>query len=216
MAVPCFNVHQQVSEADQASLLWLADDVSRSFFNSTIDLTVCWGIPSASEAAEPKLDFGPLSPILKANLLSALESMRCNNYEKAKVSLEPLVNINHSEASKLYVKVLQKLNDPSWEIVAKRINRVCNDTLYVPAGSTESRDGKEIIIVHQSLSKSVGYDAPKCVIKYVIHHEMLHKRFGTDPSDPHPTLFRRFDACFPQRKRCISWLEKYHFTTLEE
>lgn len=215
VGVQLYNVHQQVSEADQASLLWLAEDVNRCFFSSKIDLTVLWGIPSASEADEPKMDIGALSDDLKKNLQFALNRMACNDYKQAKTALLPLVQINHIEASKLYVKVLQKLNDPSWEDVARTINKVSTDTLYVPAGSTESRGGKEVIIIHQSLSKSIGYDAPKCVIQYALHHEMLHKRLGTDPSDPHPQVFRRLEACFPERKRCVRWLKKHLFTTLE-
>ncbi|MHC5194954.1 hypothetical protein ACYSUW_14465 [Pseudomonas frederiksbergensis] len=210
-----YNVHQQVSEADQASLLWLADDVNRSFFGSTIDLTVLWGIPSASEADEPKMDIDTLSDGQKKSLQFALSRMACNDYSQAKDALLPLVDIKHPEALKLFVKVLQKLGDSSWEQIAKTINRVSTDTLYVPAGSTESRGGKEVIIIHQSLSKSIGYDAPKCVIRYALHHEMLHKGLGTDPSDPHPPVFRRLEACFPERKRCVRWLKKHQFTTLE-
>lgn len=210
-----YNVHQQVSEADQASLRWLADEVNRCFFSSKIDLTVLWGIPSASEAAEPKMDIGALSDDLKKSLQFALNRIACNDYIRAKDALVPLVEINHIEASKIYVKVLQKLDDSSWEDMARTINRVSTDTLYVPAGSTESRDGKEVIIIHQSLSKSIGYDAPKCVIRYALHHEMLHNRLGTDPLDPHPQVFRRLESCFPERKRCVRWLKKHLFTTLE-
>ncbi|MDF9778815.1 hypothetical protein [Pseudomonas baetica] len=215
MGVPLFNVHQQVSEADQASLRWLAEEVNRCFFGSKMDLPVVWGIPSASEADEPKMDIGALSDDLKKNLQVALNRMACNDYIQARDALLPLVENKHTEASKLYVKVLQKLDDSSWEDVARSFNRVSTDTLFVPAGSTESRDGKEVIIIHQSLSKSIGYDAPKCVIRYALHHEMLHKRLGTDHSDPHPQVFRRLEACFPERKRCVRWLKKHLFTTLE-
>lgn len=214
--VQLYNVHQQVSEADVASLRWLADDVSRSFFKSSINVDVRWGIPSASEAAEPKLDIEPLSKEMKARLQSAVMSITSHDFTQAKKDLAPLFDIEHEEASKLYVKVLQKLGDPNWETIARKINRVSTDTLFVPAGSTESRDGTSVVILHQSLSKSLGYNAPRCVIQYVIHHEYLHMHFETDPCDPHPQLFRRFDQCFPQRKRCISWLKKNHFTTLED
>ncbi|MGE8063959.1 hypothetical protein [Pseudomonas sp. NPDC089569] len=210
-----YNVHQQVSEADQASLRWLAEDVNRCFFSSKMDLAVLWGIPSASEADEPKMEIDGLSDDLKINLQFALDRMAGNDYLQARSALLPLVEIKHIEATKLYVKVLQKLDDSSWENVARTINKVSTDTLYVPAGSTESRDGKEVIIIHQSLSKSIGYDAPKCVIRYALHHEMLHRLLGTDPSDPHPPLFRRLEACFPERKRCVVWLKKHLFTTLE-
>jgi hypothetical protein len=216
MAAPRYNVHQEVSEADVASLRWLADDVSRSFFKSAITVDVRWGIPSASEAAEPKVDIEPLNTEMKTRLQAAVTSIKKHDFNQAKKDLEPLFRIGHEEASKLYVKVLQKLGDPKWETIARDINRVSTDTLFVPAGSTESRDGALVIIVHQSLSKSLGYNAPRCVIQYVLHHEYLHMHFQTDPVDPHPQLFRRFDKCFPQRQRCISWLKKNHFTTLED
>lgn len=211
-----FNIYQTVSAADEAALARLAADVSKSYFRADIPVAVRWGIPSASEADEPRLDVGNLSPTLQKSLEAAIYSFHRGEYENARVLLLPFVELKHLEASKLYVKTLQKLRSPDWDVVAKRINRVSTDSLFVPAGSTEVRDGEKVILVHQGLSASLGHSAPSCVVRYVVNHEFLHIHLQTDAEDPHPPLFRRFDKCFPQRTRSIKWLQAHGFTTIDD
>lgn len=211
-----FNIHQTVSAADEAALARLAADVSRSYFRADIPVAVRWGIPSASEADEPKLDVEHLSPALQEALEAAIYAFHRRDYEKARELLFPFVALKHREASKLYVKTLQKLRSPNWDVVAKQINRVSTDSLFVPAGSTEIRDGEKVILVHQGLSASLGHSAPSCVIRYVVNHEFLHIHLQTEADDPHPPLFRRFDKCFPQRARSITWLQTHGFTTIDD
>lgn len=211
-----FNIHQQVSVEDIGMLASLASEVSLANFRTSIDIDVGWGIPSASEADEPKMALTDLTILQKHQLELAVTLFFSGCFEEARDMLEPFVAAGHEEASKLYVKILRKLRSPDWKKVAEIVNRVSTDTLYVPAGSTEVRNNKQVILIHQSLSKSIGYDAPKCVIKYVLHHELLHINLGTDPLDPHPPLFRRFDSSFPERNRSIRWLQKNHFSTIED
>lgn len=211
-----FNIHQQVSTEDVSVLARIAAEVAHSNFRSTFETEVRWGIPSASEADEPKLALTHLTPSQKLDLEGAVTCFFNKQFADAKERLEPFVSVGHEEASKLYVKVLRQLRSPDWKKVAELVNRISKDTLYVPAGSTEYRDGKQVILIHQGLCKSIGHDAPKCVIKYVVHHEYLHINLGTDPSDPHPALFRRLDASFPERSRSIRWLQKNHFSTIED
>lgn len=216
MGAPRYNIHETVSAADEAALSRLAADVSKCYFRAAIPIEVHWGIPSASEADEPKLIVDDLSPKQMHDLELAILAFHHRKYEEARDRLEPFVNARHAEASKLYVKTLQKLRCPNWDVIAKQINRVSTDSLYVPAGSTEVRDGTSVILVHQGLSASIGQNAPKCVVRYVVHHEFLHIHLGTDALDPHPPLFRRFDKCFPQRARAIDWLQAHNFTTIDD
>lgn len=210
-----FNIHETISEADELSLDRLADDVSERHFRAPSRPTVRWGIPSASEADEPKLKAEALSTEQLADLEIAVSFFTNNDFERARVALMPFVELNHEEASKLYIRTLQRLRYPNWDEVAKRINRVSTDTLFVPAGSTEVVDGEKVVLIHQGLSKSLGHDAPRCVIRYVIHHEFLHEYLNTSPEDPHPKIFRRFDRSFPERARCVSWLHKHGFSTID-
>lgn len=215
MGVRRFNIHEQISSADELFLARLAADVSECHFRSPNLIDVRWGIPSASEADEPKLTAGDFTQAQLDALEAAVVLFVKQDYVQARVALEPFVEVGHEEASKLYIKVLQKLRAPGWDETAKRINRVSTDTLFVPAGSTEVIDGRKIIIIHQGLSKSLGHGAPRCVIRYVTHHEMLHEHLGTSSDDPHPPLFRRFDRSFPERHRSVGWLQKHGFSTID-
>ncbi|MGP0171181.1 hypothetical protein ACSVIJ_04785 [Pseudomonas sp. NCHU5208] len=211
-----FNIHETVSTADEAVLARLAAEVSRNYFRTECPIDVLWGIPSASEASEPKPNLGSLNPTQLQDLESAIRAFHSGDYSSARDMLKPFVDIRHVEASKLYVKTLQKLRAPDWDQVAKQINRVSTDTLYVAAGSTEMRDGKAVILIHQNLSSSLGQSAPKSVLRYVIHHEFLHIHLGTCAEDPHPQLFRRFDKCFPGRAKAIAWLQAHNYSTIED
>ncbi len=211
-----FNIHETVSAADQAALTRLAADVSRDYFRTDCPIEVLWGIPSASEASEPKPELDSLSPSQLHALELAIRAFHTGDYISARERLKPFVDIRHVEASKLYVKTLQKLRAPDWDQVAKQINRVSTDTLYVAAGSTEMRDGKSVILIHQNLSASLGQGAPKWVLRYVVHHEFLHIHLGTSAEDPHPQLFRRFDKCFPGRGKAIAWLQGHNYSTIED
>ncbi|QPH46876.1 hypothetical protein IYR97_24090 (plasmid) [Pseudomonas fulva] len=215
MGVRRFNIHEQISKADEEYLSRLAAEVSGCHFRAPNLIAVRWGIPSASEADEPKLQPGQLTKAQLEDLELAVTLFVKQNYQEARAALEPFVEMNHEEASKLYIKVLQKLRVPDWDKIARRINRVSTDTLFVPAGSTEVIDGQKIFLIHQGLSKSLGHDAPRGVIKYVIHHEMLHEHLGTCAENPHPPLFRRLDRSFPERARSVQWLQKYSFSTID-
>lgn len=210
-----FNIHEQISSADELFLARLAAEVSECHFRAPNHISVRWGIPSASEADEPKLHPGDLTQAQVSDLEAAVVLFVKQDYEAAKNALEPFVAFNHEEASKLYIKVLQKLRVADWDKIARRINRVSTDTLFVPAGSTEVIDGQKVILIHQGLSKSLGHNAPRCVVRYVTHHEMLHEQLGTSPEDPHPPLFRRLDRSFPERARTIAWLQKHSFHTID-
>ena len=215
MGATRYNVHETISSADELFLSQTAAEVSECHFRSPNLITVRWGIPSASEADEPKLAPGELTQTQLSQLEAAVLLFMKKDYEQARTALEPFVSINHEEASKLYIKVLQKLRVPGWDLIAQRINRVSTDTLFVPAGSTEVIDGEKVILIHQGLSKSLGHDAPRCVVRYVVHHEILHEHLGTIPEDPHPLLFRRLDKSFPERARAVAWLQKHSFSTIE-
>ncbi|MBM5458783.1 hypothetical protein H8F21_14540 [Pseudomonas sp. P66] len=210
-----FNIHEQISSADELFLARLAAEVSECHFRAPNLIEVRWGIPSASEADEPKLEPGRLTKAQLADLEAAVNLFVNRHYHDARTALEPFVDMNHEEASKLYIKVLQKLRVPDWDKTARRINRVSTDTLFVPAGSTEVIDGQKVFLIHQGLSKSIGHDAPRCVVKYVIHHEMLHEQLGTSADNPHPPLFRRLDRSFPERVRSVRWLQKHSFSTID-
>lgn len=209
-----FNIHELISSEDELYLARLAQEISECHFRAPTPLLVRWGIPSASEADEPKLNASQLSKSQLADLEVALSLYVQRNFEGARQALEPFVELKHEEASKLYIKVLQRLKVPNWDQRAKEINRVSDDTLYVPPGSTEVIQGETVILIHQSLSKSLGMDAPDYVLRYVTHHEMLHQLLGTSADDPHPLLFRRIDGSFPQRRQAIEWLHKHGFTTI--
>jgi len=211
-----FNIHETVSAADQAVLTRLAAEVSRDYFRTECPIDVLWGIPSASEASEPKADLDSLSPSQLQDLELAIKAFHAGDFTAARDKLKPFVDVRHVEASKLYVKTLQKLRTPDWDQVAKQINRVSTDTLYVAAGSTEMRDGKSVVLIHQNLSASLGQSAPKSVLRYVLHHEFLHIYLGTSAEDPHPQLFRRFDKCFPGRAKAIAWLQSHNYSTIED
>lgn len=210
-----FNIHEQISSADELFLARLAAEVSECHFRSPNLIDVRWGIPSASEADEPKISAGDLTDVQLQSLEAAVVLFIKQDYASARTALEPFVELGHEEACKLYIKVLQKLRIPDWDLIAKSLNRVSTDTLFVPAGSTEVIDGKKTILIHQGLSKSLGCDAPRCVIRYVTHHELLHEHLGTSADDPHPPLFRRFDRSFPERSRSIRWLQKHSFSTID-
>ncbi|KZN20610.1 MULTISPECIES: M48 family metallopeptidase [Pseudomonas] len=205
-----------VAEHDSALLSRLCASVNQTYFSGKISIAARWDVPSASESPEPVLDISKLSQTQLAGLTKAVEAFAKRNFEAAKALIIPLAQQGIREASHLYVRCLMELKDPSWSEAAKRLNKVCTDTLIVPAGSTEIVDGAEYIHIHPALSKSAGYNAPRYVIRYVLFHEQLHKFMRTSPSNPHPPLFKEMEQACTDRPEAIAWLQKHQFSTIED
>ncbi|WP_143196532.1 hypothetical protein [Pseudomonas aeruginosa] len=216
MAVARSNVLRQVSPDEQLNLERLADEVNRSYFGNSINIRPRWGIPSACESPEPKTEINHLSPQELKDLQAGVEAYHKKDLQQAKTLLEQFSPNGPRDAALLYVRVLTLLKDPTWPDVAKSVNRVCDDTIYVAPGSIEMVSGEESLLVHPILSRSAGNGAPIFVIRYIIHHEMVHKFLSTSSTDPHPEAFRRLDACARDRSRALQWLRKNHFTTIED
>jgi hypothetical protein len=210
------NVLLQVSSDEQINLERLADEVNRAYFGGSIEIRPRWGIPSACESPEPVTDIQSLQPKELADLKLGVEAFHKKDLKAAKELLAQFSPDGPRDAALLYVKVLTLLKDPTWLDVAKKVNRVCDDTIYVAPGSIEMVDGDEFLLVHPILSKTAGQGAPVFVIRYIIHHELTHKFLGTSSVDPHPEAFRRLDACARDRSKALEWLRKRHFTTIED
>lgn len=210
------NVIRQVSPDEQISLELLADEVNRSYFGNSISIRPRWGIPSACESPEPKTCIEHLSPTEMRDLKAGVEAFHKKNLQDAKQLLEQFVPNGPRDAALLYVRVLTLLKDPTWPDVAKSVNKVCNDTIYVAPGSIEVIEGEEALLVHPILSKTGGNGAPVFVVRYIVHHEMVHKFLGTSANEPHPEIFRRLDSCARDRVRALEWLRKHRFTTIED
>lgn len=218
MVADRFNVSSlsSVAEPDSALLSKLCTFVNQTYFSGKISIAARWDVPSASESPEPVLDLKKLNKQQIAELTSAVEAYAQRQFERAKNLIIPFAQQGIREASHLYVRCLMELKDPSWSEAAKRLNKVCTDSLIVPAGSTEIVDGAETILIHPALSKSAGYGAPRYVIRYVIFHEQLHKFMGTSPSNPHPPLFKEMEQACTDRPLAIEWLQKHQFSTIED
>jgi len=211
------NILDTLSDKDVQYLQRVSDEVNQRFFKGHVNIEVRWGIPSACELTEPPSKLNELNPEQVARLTTACQLFHALKFEAAKEMLLPLVEIEQKESCQLYVKVLMHLKDESWPDVAKRVNRLYTDTLYVAPGSTEQReDEPPCILIHPALAPSASGRAPKYVAAYVIFHEQLHCWLQTSPEDPHPKVFRRMDGTFPGRPKAIKWLQENNFTTIED
>lgn len=211
------NILDTLSDKDVQYLQRVAEEVNQRFFKGNVDIQVRWGIPSACEMTEPPSKLHELNPEQLTRLAAATKLYHALKLEAAKEMLKPLVEIEQKESCQLYVKILQQLKDESWPDIAKRVNRLYTDTLYVAPGSTEQReDEPPYILVHPALAPSASGRAPKYVVAYVIFHEQLHCWLQTSPEDPHPKVFRRVDGTFPGRHKAIKWLQANNFTTIED
>ncbi|MAG64936.1 MAG: hypothetical protein CMK74_03560 [Pseudomonadales bacterium] len=205
-----------VSEKDEALLHRIYREVNRCHYSGKIDIPVRWEIPSASEAPEPPPKLSTLTAQEMKRIVLAVKAYETHDFDSAKKLILPFTGIGVTDADQLYIRILMAANDPSWSDVARKINKVSSDTLYVPAASTEVVDRVEVIYVHPALSKSAGYNAPRYVLRYVLFHEFLHKFLNTSPDDPHPELFRRMEKAVPERAKAIEWLQAHHFSTVED
>jgi hypothetical protein len=205
-----------VAEQDSALLSRLCTYVNQTYFSGKVSIAARWDVPSASESPEPILDISKLTQQQVAGLTKAVEAYAKRQFESAKALIIPFAQQGIREASHLYVRCLMELKDPTWNEAAKRLNKVCCDSLIVPAGSTEIVEGVEAILIHPALSKSAGYGAPRYVIRYVIFHEQLHKFVGTNPSNPHPAIFKEMERACTDRPLAIEWLQKHQFSTIED
>lgn len=205
-----------VAEPDSALLSRLCSSVNQTYFAGQLSIAARWDVPSASESPEPVLDITKLTQQQLAGLTNAVQAFQDRRFESAKELVIPFVQQGIREASHLYVRCLMELKDPTWCDVAKRLNKVCTDSLIVPAGSTEIVDGEETILIHPALSKSSGYGAPRYVIRYVLFHEQLHKFVDTRPANPHPEIFRNMERACIDRPLAIEWLQKHQFSTIED
>lgn len=205
-----------VSEKDEALLHRIYREVNRCHYSGKINTPVRWEIPSASEAPEPPRKLSTLTSQEMKCILMAVKAYECQDFDGAKRLIRPFTGIGVTDADQLYIRILMAANDPSWADVARQINTVSADTLFVPAASTEVVDRVEIIYVHPALSKSAGYNAPRYVLRYVLFHEFLHKFLNTAPDDPHPELFRTMEKAVPERAKAIAWLQAHQFSTVED
>jgi len=205
-----------VAEADSALLSRLCTIVNQTHFGGKLSIDARWEVPSASESPEPKLDISKLSKVQVAELTKAVQAFADRDFGKAKELIIPFAQQGISEASHLHIRCLVELKDPTWSDVAAHYNRVCTDSLIVPAGSTEIVDGIETILIHPALSKSTGYGAPRYVLRYVLYHEQLHKFLDTSPDNPHPDIFRDMEQACKDRQLAIQWLQKHQFSTIED
>lgn len=212
----CFDILSSISAEDEDLLQRIAKDVNKKHFSGGIDLAIRWGIPSASEISEPKIDVKDLSHEEKLQLVHGVQLFFARKLDEAKRTLKPLMDKGQREAAQLYVRVLMLMRDPTWPDVAKRINSVCVDTIFVPPGSTEIIDGVKVILIHPTLSQSAGHSAPRYALRYVAFHEMLHGWMDTSDDEPHPPAFRRLDSIFPGRDRAVTWLKRNRFSILED
>lgn len=206
----------KVSEHDADLLQRMGFEVSRLYFGGSINTPVRWTIPSASESPEPKLDIAHLSPDDLESLTMAVQAFSDRQYDRAKELILPFTSRGMREANQLYVRILMDSKDSSWPDAAKKFNRLCTDSLYVPAGSTEVIDGVQWLLIHPALSRSNGYNSPRYVLRYVIFHEMLHGFLNTSHADPHPAIFRKMEAAIQDRGRAVEWLRRHHFSTIED
>lgn len=211
------SILEAVSLKDVEYLQRLADEINKKYFKGHVTTPVRWGIPSATEQNPPSLDIASLTDEERDSLVRAITFYNTNKFESAKAELAPLVERGQKEATKLYMKVLKRLRDDAWIDLARQINRVCTDTLFVAPGSTEIQDENGAsILVHPSLSRSAGLAAPRYVLGYVLFHEQLHSWLGTTADQPHPPTFRKIEATFPDRAKAIRWLALNNFTTIED
>lgn len=211
------SILDAVSTKDTDYLQKVAAEVNKRHFNGEVTITTRWGIPSASEQAEPESDFSNWNTQEREQLVRAIGLFNKRKFNETKAELIPLLAKGQREVSQLYLRVLIHLRDDSWQALAKTINRASTDTLFVAPGSTEQRgDSGAVILVHPSLSDSAGMGAPKYVVGYVMFHEMLHEWMGTSPDNPHPIEFRAIDKTFPDRAKAIVWLQSNNFTTIED
>lgn len=206
----------RVSAEDVNLLSRISAEVNQLHFKGSINTPVRWEIPSASEAPEPILDLRGLSSAERMELTRAVQAFADRRFMDAERLIKPFTDRGLRAAEQLYVRILIELGDDSWQEAAARFNRVCKDTLYVPAGSTEILDCGEQILIHPSLSRSCGYGAPRYVLRYVVFHEKLHKFLNTSASNPHPPIFRMMEQTFLDRGKAIEWLQQHHFSTTDD
>lgn len=203
-----------VAEHDAELLEQLFEEINSANFGGAIKARPLWKVPSATEPAPAALSIKNLSTSDLDKLSKAIVLRNANKCDEALALLEELQQKGCKEVKNFYCRLLKKAGRPEWISYAESINRLSGDALLTPPAGIEPCDGVINILIHPALSHSAGYKAPKSVIRYAQHHELLHIFLGTTADDPHPTVFRRLDNAIPGRHEAVQWLRRHGFATI--
>lgn len=203
------------TESDQLQLRQAFNTINRERFDNQLKITARWAIPSAVEPRDPSAELKLLPEEEQLQVASAMQAYAERNFEKAKELLKPLCHYELRAIIGLYTSSIRHLKEDIWFNTSQSIWVNDPDSLAPAAASIEVKDGVEQILVHPALS-SLGLNAPKYVVNYVLHHECLHKVLDTTSYNPHPPIFRRMEKLAPRRESAVEWLRKHRFSTIED
>lgn len=203
------------TESDHTLLDRALAKINSERFSNQLTITARWAIPSAVEPRDLSQELNALPPDEQKQVADAMQAYAERDFARARDLIKPLCHYELRPIIGLYTSTLRHLKEDIWFNTSQSVWVSDPDSIAPAVASIEVKDDLEQILVHPALS-SIGLKAPRYVINYVLFHECLHKALGTSGYNPHPPLFRRFEALAERRESAIAWLRKHRFATIED